>query len=92
MSITQPPRTGAAEPMSVVPRPRTVTGTRCRFASTEHDADVGLLPAGVMTASGRKEILLLSNDANGAADDQSDAPGRSHKKRPATDAGLSIIQ
>ena len=30
----------------------------------EHDADVRLAPGcGVMTASGRKEILLLSNDA-----------------------------
>jgi hypothetical protein len=62
MSMTQPPRTGAAEPINVVPRPRTVTGTRCLFASS-NKMPTSFSFRGVMTASGRNDILLLSNEA-----------------------------
>ena len=66
MSITQPPRTGAAEPMSVVPRPRTVTGTRCRFASAS-TTPMSASFRGLITAAGGNEILLLSKDAANSA-------------------------
>jgi hypothetical protein len=62
MSITHPPRIGAAEPINVVPRPRTVTGTRCRFASSSA-TPISASRRTLITAVGRNEILLLSNDA-----------------------------
>ncbi len=62
MSRTQPPRTGAAEPIRVVPRPRTVTGTRWRCASPSI-TPMSATRRGLITATGRNEILLLSKEA-----------------------------
>src|SRR4051812_16687493 len=61
MSITQPPRIGGAEPVSVVPRPRVVTGTRCRLASSS-TAPICASEHTLITASGRNGIFALSND------------------------------
>src|SRR5689334_1772853 len=62
VSTTQPPCTGVAAPVSVVPRPRVVTGTPCRLASsrTTPTSD-GCLTR--ITATGRYGIFALSNDA-----------------------------
>ncbi|OQB90875.1 MAG: hypothetical protein BWX86_02139 [Verrucomicrobia bacterium ADurb.Bin122] len=59
---THPPRNGAAEPVSVVPAPRTVTGTRWRLASASTAAMSASL-RGNTTASGENRILLLSKPA-----------------------------
>src|SRR5580658_3498430 len=61
-SSTHPPRAGAAEPVRLVPRPRTVTGTRRRFARAR-TAATSSRSLGEMTACGAKAILLLSNEA-----------------------------
>ena len=60
--MTQPPLIGAQAPVVPVPRPRTVTGTRCSLASfsvTPMSSSV----AGRITASGMKDRRMLSNDA-----------------------------
>ena len=60
--MTHPPLTGAAYPIKVVPLPLTVTGTRCLLAKVNTTPTSTSL-RGVITAQGKKEILLLSNDA-----------------------------
>ena len=60
--MTQPPLIGAQAPVVPVPRPRTVTGTRCSLASFSV-APMSSSFAGRMTASGMKESRRLSNDA-----------------------------
>ena len=61
-STTQPPRTGVAAPVNVVPRPRVVTGTPCRFANSSTTPTSASFRTRT-TASGRNGIFALSNEA-----------------------------
>jgi len=59
---TQPPRIGELAPVLPVPRPRTVTGTRCSLASFS-TTPMSSSISGRMTASGMNDSRMLSKDA-----------------------------
>ena len=82
--MTQPPAMGAADPIKVVPRPRTVTGTPYLFAITR-TSPISSSLRGVITAQGRKDNLLLSKDAaqHPRSEVSTDRPRRRFKARVA---------
>jgi hypothetical protein len=65
-SSTQPPLIGDPDPVSEDPDPRVVTGTLCLLASSS-TVVMSARVFGLMTASGRNDSLLPSNDAANTA-------------------------